>query len=597
MDEDFSDDEMEISLDDLAYLRQVERRSYLMKRSSKHPEIWLKRYCVLTDKLWVINVRSAKPRAIVLDIDNPAKVVKVKPHSSGSMGSESTDKNGEKRLKVFEISIESGLGQRTYEFRASSAKEQEAWYDDLVARSISTSENSIIHMADLIMSEESKMRGQRLQHSLNSILESTKSKKIFDSVHEDVLIQSCGNLVKGESKVSHKYYMDVGDESSDISTDEEYKREEDEEVNAVNGTHHRRSRDANDTAIDSKSTESLGYREVPSHNQEDNEGSAHLSSRASKPSDDGRLVRHEVGTHRDGRDGGKSRGHASRRHLRTGNVNVYDQILHRHHNHNISEPLHVVLSLAHDANRFKESLRHDSKVGMEQQWGRAVQVYLKYLVPRMVVAEDGGKVRPGVGVVERQDEASLSVGASASCFGLSDQCVSEINSIIFGSVEICSQIDKERKNWHTSYSSGLDRAKPSSGVRGVSRGEGTGGGHGHSFWGSVFGSSAGGSGGSALEPSDLEEGYEETTRQGCFMVLIDWTPLSTTPGGSGISNGGEEGGGPLSYWAYLSSRHDLMVNKEGQLLLYGKLKEGCSQPPGALFSSVLCEIEAYMNEP
>lgn len=41
-DEDFSDDEHEITLDDLAYLRQVERRSYLMKKSNKHPDTWKK---------------------------------------------------------------------------------------------------------------------------------------------------------------------------------------------------------------------------------------------------------------------------------------------------------------------------------------------------------------------------------------------------------------------------------------------------------------------------------------------------------------------------------------------------------------------------
>ena len=60
--------------------------------------------------------------------------------------------------------------------------------------------------------------------------------------------------------------------------------------------------------------------------------------------------------------------------------------------------------------------------------------------------------------------------------------------------------------------------------------------------------------------------------------------------------GEDDKGAALSYWAYLSSRHDLMVNKEKKLVLFGKLKEGSSGPPANLFSTVLIELEAYMNE-
>ena len=62
-------------------------------------------------------------------------------------------------------------------------------------------------------------------------------------------------------------------------------------------------------------------------------------------------------------------GKADGRHMRAGNINVYEQLLRRDLSKQ-SKSLHIVLSLAHDANRFKESLRHDSKVGLEQQWRR-----------------------------------------------------------------------------------------------------------------------------------------------------------------------------------------------------------------------------------
>ena len=54
------------------------------------------------------------------------------------------------------------------------------------------------------MSEESKMKGQRLQDILNPILESCNSKKVFDNLYEDLLMHSNGNLFKGGSKVSNK---------------------------------------------------------------------------------------------------------------------------------------------------------------------------------------------------------------------------------------------------------------------------------------------------------------------------------------------------------------------------------------------------------
>ena len=64
------DEESEISLDDMAYLRQGDRRGHLLKRSTKDPNLWKRRYCVLTDKIWCMNTRRLVPRAISIPLNS-----------------------------------------------------------------------------------------------------------------------------------------------------------------------------------------------------------------------------------------------------------------------------------------------------------------------------------------------------------------------------------------------------------------------------------------------------------------------------------------------------------------------------------------------
>ena len=116
----------------------------------------------------------------------------------------------------------------------------------------------------------------------------------------------------------------------------------------------------------------------------------------------------------------------------------------------------------------------------------------------------------------------------------------------------------------------------------------------------MFGSGAEDSKSPAKEQASsgsVDEG-EETTQQGRFLVSIDWTahPAVASGGEGEEEEEGGESGAALSYWAYLSSRHDLMVNREKQLLLYGKLREGSSRPPASLFTQLLVELESHMNQ-
>ena len=77
--ESSDDEEEDISESDLAYLRKGERRGYLSRQSNKdkHTDLWHKRYCVLTDKLWVLNITSdpdSKPRGFFISLSEHTSI-------------------------------------------------------------------------------------------------------------------------------------------------------------------------------------------------------------------------------------------------------------------------------------------------------------------------------------------------------------------------------------------------------------------------------------------------------------------------------------------------------------------------------------------
>lgn len=70
-----SEDEEEISLSDVSYLRQNDRKGFMLKKSSTDPNLWRRRYCILTDKLWCIDAKRPVPRASCISIVNNIKLV------------------------------------------------------------------------------------------------------------------------------------------------------------------------------------------------------------------------------------------------------------------------------------------------------------------------------------------------------------------------------------------------------------------------------------------------------------------------------------------------------------------------------------------
>ena len=149
-----SSDEECISLDDLSYLRKSERRGYMKKQSSRNRSTWHRRYCVLTNKLWILDVDGspATPRAIHIDIGEQTRI------TSGG-----------------DLTIHIDTAKRSYVLQVESKAEHDAWLAEIEIHSNLADENSTFGMADLIMAEEGRMRSERWKCQVELILGSNKA--------------------------------------------------------------------------------------------------------------------------------------------------------------------------------------------------------------------------------------------------------------------------------------------------------------------------------------------------------------------------------------------------------------------------------------
>lgn len=158
-----SDDEVDLSYDDLSYLRQVERRGFMLKRSSKDPNVWKKRYCVLVDKLWIVNVQGKQPKATYIKLT----------------GQISVEEKIETYNYPFCLAIQSPLRTlsasplevNTTYIRASSPSEQTSWKNDILKRPPLNSANEIMDMAEIIICDYEFQQSVKLHQDISCSLE------------------------------------------------------------------------------------------------------------------------------------------------------------------------------------------------------------------------------------------------------------------------------------------------------------------------------------------------------------------------------------------------------------------------------------------
>jgi hypothetical protein len=149
-----SEEEDEISLNDFTYLTQGERRGYLLKRSRTDPNLWRRRYCILTDKLWYFDVkRQVNPRGQCIQINSSAVV------------------RDKVRLLDYPNAIIITTMSDTHYFRATSPLEQHSWINDISQRARLSSDNDVIKMAEMIINDEELANWQRVERRISNILD------------------------------------------------------------------------------------------------------------------------------------------------------------------------------------------------------------------------------------------------------------------------------------------------------------------------------------------------------------------------------------------------------------------------------------------
>ena len=150
------DDETEISLSDLACIKHAERSGYLLKRSSKDPNVWLPRYCILTDKLWCVNDKLRVPTASCISLNSNTKL-QSRSLSLDCLGA---------------ITVQSTQG--LHYFIAPSSYDQQCWLDEISMKSALNADNDVIGMAEMIICDEASTRYQRARTGITPYISTEK---------------------------------------------------------------------------------------------------------------------------------------------------------------------------------------------------------------------------------------------------------------------------------------------------------------------------------------------------------------------------------------------------------------------------------------
>lgn len=125
------EEEEEISLNDLSYIMQAEQTGYLLMRSSKDPNLWLQRFCILTDKLWCLNDGLKVPKASNILL-NGSTILNSKDSTLDCKGA---------------IVLKSNHGVRS--FIAPSLLDQKSWIFELSLTAAIVTDNDVIGMAEV----------------------------------------------------------------------------------------------------------------------------------------------------------------------------------------------------------------------------------------------------------------------------------------------------------------------------------------------------------------------------------------------------------------------------------------------------------------
>ena len=180
------DDEIEISLSDLACIMHAEKSGYLLKRSSKDPNVWLPRYCILTDKLWCVNDKLRVPTATCISLNSNTKL------QSRSLLLDC--------LGAITVQSTQGL----HYFIAPSSYDQQCWLDEISMKAALNADNDVIGMAEMIICDEASTRYQRARKGITPYLGTDKVREALTSCSSMKIRQMLMN-VNEDADFFHDY--------------------------------------------------------------------------------------------------------------------------------------------------------------------------------------------------------------------------------------------------------------------------------------------------------------------------------------------------------------------------------------------------------
>ena len=171
-----SEDENEISIQDLQYLSQFERCGNLYRRSRKDPNLWHKRFCILLDRLWCLNSKIENPiigSNLALNIPITRKKHKIKAMCI-KLDREAIiyDRvRGYNYQNCIALQLQSNIKKSNILFfYTNTMQEQQLWIQEIYKQSLANEQNQTIIMSEMIINDEIISQNIKLQANLVPIV-------------------------------------------------------------------------------------------------------------------------------------------------------------------------------------------------------------------------------------------------------------------------------------------------------------------------------------------------------------------------------------------------------------------------------------------
>lgn len=219
------EDESEISLNDLIYFGNGDRRAMLLKRSHSDPNLWRKRLCILNDKLWCINLKKKAPYASCLQLNGKVMLQDEVPDLHYPNG----------------IIIQNP-NQNTYFFRAGSVSEQHIWKDELLDRAAFGIENSVLYMGEMIICDEEFARCSKKNKVTRNSIQRQLVWKCLKNIEQYGSIEFIKINNNSQSSNSHHQFKEINEDDDDDDDDNNDEEEIDiEGIKIVEGEYENNS--------------------------------------------------------------------------------------------------------------------------------------------------------------------------------------------------------------------------------------------------------------------------------------------------------------------------------------------------------------------